>query len=513
MKKNYSIEKIIYYFHSDNFLLFLILSIGLILRLGNYFNNSGLGLDEAYVALNLMERSYAQLLLPLDNFQVAPILFLLIEKLSVNLFGYGELSLRLFPLICSIFSLPVFYFFAKSLFEDKQITLTSLFIFAVTPVQLQYSIAVKQYMTDVFISLFLLWLFSIFLKQSNRKLLLLLAVAGVISIFLSNVSVLILLTIGVYWMVYEIFSKKKDNAKYVVVLVWLITFGFYYYFFIHDHKNQQFMIDYWQQNFLSLNPFMYEFWNFFNSVALKVFAEFMLYNQAGLYHGLNLIILYLFLIIYGIGLIIMVKRRKMTMIIFLCFPLVLHLLLSGFKIYPFATRLVLYLSPLIIMTFSYGLIQLYKLSEKMLRSKWLGMIAITLILFIYPYKLFVNYPIEVDGARESIQFINEHFQKNQKVYVYYYTKATFEYYEKTRGVRFSDAVIAGCGEGKYVKWAADLNNFKELHGEVWLLFSHLFNRSSKDHPEKIIMNKLMERGVLLNSFQTKNSAAYLVLLD
>jgi hypothetical protein len=125
----------------------------------------------------------------------------------------------------------------------------------------------------------------------------------------------------------------------------------------------------------------------------------------------------------------------------------------------------------------------------------------------------VNYPIEVDGARESIQFINEHFQKNQKVYVYYYTKATFEYYEKTRGVRFSDAVIAGGGEGKYVKWAADLNNFKELHGEVWLLFSHLFNRSSKDHPEKIIMNKLMERGVLLNSFQTKNSAAYLVSLD
>ncbi|MCX5849291.1 MAG: hypothetical protein NTW65_07560, partial [Deltaproteobacteria bacterium] len=122
-------------------------------------------------------------------------------------------------------------------------------------------------------------------------------------------------------------------------------------------------------------------------------------------------------------------------------------------------------------------------------------------------------PIKGDGARESIQFINERFQKNQKVYVYYYSKATLEYYKITRGVKFGDAVIAGVGEGKYVNWGADLNNFKELHGEVWLLFSHLFHRSSKEHPEKIIMNKLMERGVLLNSFQTKNSAAYLVLLN
>ncbi|MCX5848850.1 MAG: glycosyltransferase family 39 protein, partial [Deltaproteobacteria bacterium] len=509
MKKSFFSEKPIYGYPIEHLLIIVIISIGIIVRLANYLNNSGLGLDEASVALNLMERSYAQLLLPLDNFQVAPILFLLIEKLSVNLFGHGELALRLFPLICSILSLPVFYFLAKNLFEDKQITLTSIFVFAVAPIQLHYTVALKQYITDVFVSLFLLWLFSLFLKQSNRKLLLVLAVSGVISIFLSNISVLVLFTLSIYWLIYDFYYKKRDYTKYVVVLAWVVTFGIYYYFFIHNHKHQLFMLDYWQQNFLPLNPFRSEFWHFFNSVVLDVFAELMLYNPAGLYYELNLIILYLFLIIYGIGLIIMVKRHEMTMIVFLCFPIVLHLLLSGFKLYPFSTRLALYLSPLMIMTFSYGLIQLYKLSEKILRSRWPGIIAMVVILSFYPYKLFVNYPIKGDGARESIQFINERFQKNQKVYVYYYSKATLEYYKKTQGIRFNDAIIAGLGEGKYVKWAADLHNFEDLHGEVWLLFSHLFHRSSKEHPEKIIMNKLMERGVLLNSFQTKNSAAYL----
>jgi hypothetical protein len=487
--------------------------VGIIIRLINYFNNAGLSLDEAYVALNLMERSYAQLLLPLDNFQVAPVLFLLIEKLSVSLLGPGELALRLFPLVCSILTLPIFYFLARDIFKDEKIALTSLFVFAVLPLQIQYSAAVKQYMSDVFVLLILFWLFVVFLKRRNSKLLILLAVAGVISIFLSNIAVLVLFTLGLYWLIDDFFLKNKDEAKYVVVLTWLVTFGVYYYFFIHGHQHQQFMLDYWQQSFLPLNPSRIEFWDFLNSVGRKIFAEIMLYNRAGLSYAFNQFIVFLFLMIYATGLIMMITKRKVMMTYFMIFPILLHLFLSGLEKYPFDTRLALYLSPLVIMTFSCGAIALSELSRKMLKSKWPGIVVILALLSIYPYKLYVNYPIVVDGARESIQFINEHFRDHEKVYVYYYSKATLEYYQKTRGIKFSEAVIPGHGEIFLVNWGADLKNFEKLHGEVWLLFSHLFNRSSKDHPENIIMSTLLKRGILLKSFQTVNSAAYLVLLD
>jgi len=64
-------------------------------------------------------------------------------------------------------------------------------------------------MTDVFVSLFLLWLFSIFLKQRNRKLLLLLAVTGVISHFSVKYFCTYFIYTGVYWMVHDIFQKKR----------------------------------------------------------------------------------------------------------------------------------------------------------------------------------------------------------------------------------------------------------------------------------------------------------------
>jgi len=513
MKTDSFIEKQKYCYSRNRFLFVLIFILGLIIRLGNYFNDPGLWYDEARLALNLIDRSYLKLLLPLDDFQVAPILFLWIEKLNIGFFGASELVLRLFPLLCSIFSLPAFYLLAKNLFKDEKTALTSLVIFAITPIQIRYSAEVKQYMTDVLVSLILFWLFSVFLKHGNRKLLIMLAFAGVISIFLSNISVMVLFTLCVYWFTSDIFFKKKDHAKYIVMSIWMFTFCVYYYLFINNHMNEQYMLDYWQNNFLPLNPFHAEFWNFFNSRVRETFSEFMIYNQGILVDKFDIVIINLFLIIYFAGLIFMVGRRKIAMIFFMIFPILLHLLLSGFKKYPFEARLALYLSPLVIMTFSYGLVQLYKLSEKILKSKWPGIILMILILSVFSYKLYINYPIENDGIRESIKFINENYRENQKVYIYYFSKPAFEYYKKTMKSNFSDVEVIGVGKGNVVSPETGLDNLKGINGEVWLLFSHLFKRDTPDNPENIIMNGLIKRGLLMNSFQTKDSSAYLVMLQ
>jgi hypothetical protein len=413
----------------------------------------------------------------------------------------------------SLLSLPIFYFIANDLFQDEKNALIALFIFATNTIQIKYSIEVKQYAVDVFVLLSIFWLFSIFLKNTNnRKFLLLLIFAGIISIFLSNISIIVLATISVYWFISDIVARKKGHAKYITMLIWPLTFGIYYFFFVADNKNEPYMLDFWQNNFLPINPFQIEFWNFFKSAVRKVFFDFMIFNNEGLSHNLNFIILHIFLIIYIIGLIFIVKKRKLTLLFFLTFPIILHLLLSGLKKYPLDARLALYLSPLVIMTFSYGLFQLYKLSEKTPKIKWPLIMAIIMILSIYPYKLFVNFPIEIDGVRKSIEFINDRFRKDQKVYVYYFTRAPVEYYKKTGRVNFGDAIISGAGEGHVVNWKADLNNLENVHGETWLLFSHLFNRNYPDHPERIIINSLLKRGVIINSFQTINSSAYLFIL-
>src|SRR3989338_11217817 len=99
MKKIICLLKDIY--NSDK-LPFIIILIGIIFRFYRYLYNKALWLDEAMLSLNIVERSFLELLKPLDYRQNAPIGFLMIEKFFVNIFGNNEYSLRLFPFTCGI---------------------------------------------------------------------------------------------------------------------------------------------------------------------------------------------------------------------------------------------------------------------------------------------------------------------------------------------------------------------------------------------------------------------------
>ena len=61
----------------------LIILFGTLLRLTQYLSNRSLWLDEANLALNIVNRSFLQLLKPLDNNQGAPIGFLMLERSAV----------------------------------------------------------------------------------------------------------------------------------------------------------------------------------------------------------------------------------------------------------------------------------------------------------------------------------------------------------------------------------------------------------------------------------------------
>ena len=81
--------------------------LGIAVRLVRYFVNYPIWHDEAFLAVNFWDRGYLDLLRPLDYGQVAPWLFLAIERTAVTWLGYSEPALRLFSTICSVLSLPL----------------------------------------------------------------------------------------------------------------------------------------------------------------------------------------------------------------------------------------------------------------------------------------------------------------------------------------------------------------------------------------------------------------------
>lgn len=136
------------------------LSLGVMMRLLRYLLHFPLWSDEAALAANLLNRGYLDLLRPLDYQQVAPPLFLWIELSVVRLLGFTEWSLRAFPLACSVASLFLFRHVARRLFgystgrdHPKWMLLFAVAIFSVSYYPLRHGVEVKQYASDLLVSL------------------------------------------------------------------------------------------------------------------------------------------------------------------------------------------------------------------------------------------------------------------------------------------------------------------------------------------------------------------------
>ena len=80
-------------------LAWLIIALGVAVRAAEYFRNPALYVDEGSLALNILNRSIAGLLAPLDYNQASPVGFLLLEKVAVVALGGSELALRLPPFL------------------------------------------------------------------------------------------------------------------------------------------------------------------------------------------------------------------------------------------------------------------------------------------------------------------------------------------------------------------------------------------------------------------------------
>jgi hypothetical protein len=170
-----------------------LLGLGVVLRLVRYFADRSLWLDEAYLTINLMTRSYGDLLETLDYNQGAPLGFLWIEKLMLSLFGDAELVLRLFPLAVSLLALVLFYLVARDVLAGVAL-LVALLLFATMEPFVRYAAEVKQYGLDIGVTVALLLLFVGVVEHGPTDVprTVLLALAGPLAVFLSHPSVFVL---------------------------------------------------------------------------------------------------------------------------------------------------------------------------------------------------------------------------------------------------------------------------------------------------------------------------------
>jgi uncharacterized membrane protein len=190
----------------------LIILVGVVIRLGYYSLDRSLWRDEAMLAYNLIDRSYSELLKPLEYNQHAPPLFLLVERLIVSHLGHGEKALRLQSLAAGIVSVLLFGSLARRLLNERA-ALVATMLFALSPLLIRYSAEVKPYSGDLLCAVMLVLASSV--SDPRRTLsvgcLVPLSVAGIIAILYSFPSVFVLMGLGLY-LFYQAWSSRNQQA-------------------------------------------------------------------------------------------------------------------------------------------------------------------------------------------------------------------------------------------------------------------------------------------------------------
>jgi Dolichyl-phosphate-mannose-protein mannosyltransferase len=193
--------------------------LGVGLRLWEYLFNRSLYLDEILLTRSIVGMPLGSLLSkPLLMDQVAPLGFLLVERLAVTILGPSELALRLFPFLCGVASVILFWRLAERMLTGAGPAL-ALFLFAIGVPLIRYGGDVKQYSVDIAVAIGLLLLaLDLREKEATTKRLLLAGALGLAIVWFSQAAVLVMAGIGLGLAVDWLISRDRRVGRELLVM-------------------------------------------------------------------------------------------------------------------------------------------------------------------------------------------------------------------------------------------------------------------------------------------------------
>ena len=411
-----------------------IILLGLSIAISGYIFDRSLWLDEAFLGINLIERNYLELFYSLDHNQVAPILFLLLEKLLSECFNYSDYALRAIPFASFMACMVLTYIVSKQLIPNSHAPILAVCLISLSPIFLSYAHEIKPYMSDAFTTLLLLYI-SLRLKLTTRWLFVL-ATTGVIAVFFSNTSTIILSTIGIYLLSHHYKNAVSILKILLVISAWLVAFGVNYFFLLQNNLGSEYLQNYWVNAFFRIDILDPYAWLNSCTYALKTIGRVVFG------YPLHYWTWKIFAIFFCISIFFLIRTQPLFVSCLLYVPLVIHIVLACFGLYPFATRLLLYQAPLIIIGLSFGIAHI----SQYLRVPLLSRIAsFCLVLPLIPLHLY-SLPIRDGGILPAILKLEQHAHHGDTVYVYHSSRWEYKFYSSTRKTLHNYKIIYGSKE-------------------------------------------------------------------
>jgi hypothetical protein len=490
-------------------LWWLLIGLGIILRLRQFLVDRSLWADEASLAYNLANRTFGGLTQPLDYEQGAPIGFLFIEKLFVILLGNRDQVMRLFPLLSGIIALYLLYRIAR---EHIQGGMLAGFLFAVSWPLVYYSTELKQYSSDVMIALLLVFVATRALRATAQaRDFLILGMSGAIAIWISHPSAFILAGIGLALFIAALTRRQAVPVLWLFGMgtLWLASFGLQYLVSLRHLIADDYLQSYWQKAFMPLPPWDHADW------LVRTYYSVLLTS-------LNRTDLILILAIPPLVLIgaLSLLHRERSLAIMVIAPFFLTLVASALQKYPFKDRFVLFLVPLLLLLIAEGLGRIYTtIANWQPDAARLVYAVLAFVIFLQPVAstldAFLN-PYNASHIKPVMEYVAKNRAPGETIYVYHSTDPAFKYYAPLYGLDDQNVLIGYDTPRKRVALKGFFDDVEKLRGQdrVWFIFSDIFDCGGCEGDMQLFyVEHLSTVGVMLDSFHATGANAYLYDLN
>lgn len=483
-------------FRWSRFSTWVLLLIGVVLRLRLYSNGRSLWFDETLLALNILHRSTAGLFRPLDYHQGAPLGILVLLKLATKIGGSGELVLRAVPFLAALISLFLFWGVAELYLSPRAVPL-AVALFALSPTLIHFSSEAKQYSSDVAVTLVLLWAATKYVGSPlTTASVLKFSLLGATAIWFSHPASFILAAIAATLFTVALLEHDRMLLWRVTLAtaVWTASFLLCYLVSLRSLAADQALLNYWRESFPPHSLASVRTLNWLTNAALKLFDE-----PAGLVDFLGLAL-------FLAGTLVLV-RRDQKLSGFLLAPIGVTFLASLLGRYPLGGRLLLFLVPILLMVIGEGVAWI-----RGRFGRWSPAVEALLIitLLFKPVSADVKellHPNRREDIKLAIQYIQAHQQPGDVWFIYHWARYQYWYYDEL--YKLSPATVRigeDCGTD-IACYTSDLDRLRG-HRRVWILFSHIWIGDGLEE-EDMSVQYLDSLGRRLDRFSAKGARAYL----
>lgn len=461
----------------------LVLFVGVALRIAQYAANRSFWVDEASLAANISDGSMATFARSLERDQIAPFAFLVVERLLVVLFGTSEWIFRLFSLVAGVAVLPLFWIVARRLLGPVA-ALPAVALFAFSRPLIYFASEVKQYSSDAAVAVVVLWVAVWCLDRPiDQRRLLIGALIGAASAWVSHVAVFTLAAAGVTLIAARAAEHRWEDVRRVALMsaAWCASFvgSFLVTRQAVPAATMAYMSDYWRDYFLLPTPestppaahmasviagFFVDPVGFHTPYKAVAVVEPLLPNQV------PLILAGLAPPLMVLGALALWRQRARAVAALLLLPHLGLLAASAVRAYPFGGRTSTFLIPPTLLLFVAGARFVWSWARRSLALQ-VAVTAAGIGVFVPPLREALSLPYDREELRDLLRWVAADRQSGDGVYVYVNALPVVDFYQRIRGIDLGEYVAGITARDKPELYRSDVRRMSGRE-RVWIVLGH-----------------------------------------